>query len=80
MGATRKIYWWYSLGADELEGRVETCTSKQRVTAGFLCPEKDIAALAASVCTQPEHVVHGTCLHVLLPWEQHCHLLCHLGR
>lgn len=62
----RKSYWLYSYGPDEMRGRVETPAGKQRVTTGFFffAQEKDIAALAASICTQPGHSVHGTCLHM----------------
>lgn len=42
MDAGREPCWWHSDGPDETAGRVGSPAGKQRVTAGFICPEKKI--------------------------------------
>lgn len=41
---------------------------KRGSSVAFIALERDIAALAAAICAQPQHLMCGTCLHMF------CHL------
>lgn len=62
-----------------IEGRVGTPAGKQGVTAGFPCLGKGYCSSSSLLCTQPGHP-WDLFASVLLLWERHSHLSCHLRR
>lgn len=80
MDAGRKPYWQHCYGPDEMEMVVRSSTRKQRVTTGFLYPEKGYCSSGSPIRTQPEPSVHGTCLHMFCFLGNDTHLSRHLHR
>ena len=80
MDAGREPCWWHSDGPDEMSGRVGSPAGKQRVTAGFICPEKRYCGPGSLRQSSARTLgAQDLLAYVLLPWER-THLSCHWHR